>query len=141
MIERCYDVKNNHYPLYGALGVTVCKRWLCFENFLADLPLLEGYDNDKLSRGELHLDKDIKGDSTFYSPETCILTSPSENVKEMNERVKQKQFKAIRIFDGHEEVFNSQAEFAKQLGVNQSNVGHCLSGKQKTIRGYKLQYI
>ncbi|UUV45974.1 hypothetical protein [Bacillus phage vB_BanS-Thrax1] len=93
MIERCYDENNNHYNTYGAKGIKVCERWLCFEYFLQDFKNLQGYDYDKLQNGELHLDKDIIGDRKIYSPENCILTSPYENVKEMNDRrrkIKQK---------------------------------------------------
>lgn len=37
MISRCTDPKNNRYYRYGARGITVCKRWLVYENFLADM--------------------------------------------------------------------------------------------------------
>lgn len=37
MISRCFDSWNASYPFYGARGITVCERWLYFENFLADM--------------------------------------------------------------------------------------------------------
>lgn len=37
MLERCQNPKNNRFNDYGARGITVCKRWLKFENFLADM--------------------------------------------------------------------------------------------------------
>lgn len=37
MIQRCTNPKNHKYPNYGARGITVCERWLTFENFLADV--------------------------------------------------------------------------------------------------------
>lgn len=141
MIERCYDVNNNHYYTYGGKGVSVCDKWLCFEYFLNDLEQLEGYDKEKLMKGELHLDKDIIGTGLLYSPETCILTSVSENVKEMNQRIKQKKFKAIRISDGYEEIIENQTEFAIRLGVNQSNISKCLKGEQKSCKGYKFELL
>jgi hypothetical protein len=27
MIRRCYDLKDNSYPFYGARGITVCGLW------------------------------------------------------------------------------------------------------------------
>ena len=33
MIKRCYDMKSKDYKYYGALGITVSERWMCFENF------------------------------------------------------------------------------------------------------------
>jgi len=37
MIRRCTDPKNNRYYLYGARNIKVCKRWLRFEQFIADM--------------------------------------------------------------------------------------------------------
>ena len=37
MKARCNNPKNSHYVHYGAVGVKVCERWICFENFLADM--------------------------------------------------------------------------------------------------------
>jgi hypothetical protein len=35
--ERCLNQGNRQYPAYGGRGITVCDRWLKFENFLADM--------------------------------------------------------------------------------------------------------
>lgn len=38
MKARCYQEGNNRFHAYGAIGVTVCERWLhSFSNFLADM--------------------------------------------------------------------------------------------------------
>jgi len=37
MIQRCTNPRNSRWEWYGARGITVCKRWLQFENFLADM--------------------------------------------------------------------------------------------------------
>lgn len=37
MKQRCYDVNFIHYRHYGGRGIRVCKRWLKFENFIADM--------------------------------------------------------------------------------------------------------
>lgn len=37
IIQRCNNPKSTSYPHYGARGITVCERWLKFENFLADM--------------------------------------------------------------------------------------------------------
>lgn len=139
MIDRCYDINNNHYNTYGGKGIKVYDRWLCFEFFYEDLKQLKGYDEEKMKNGELYLDKDIIGDRKMYSPENCILTSNEENLKEMNKRTKQRWFKATRIIDGYEEICNNQSEFARK--INDSNVSNCLRGVQKTCRGWKFEYI
>lgn len=141
MIDRCYDPNNNHYNTYGGKGIKVCDRWLCFEFFYEDLKKLKGYDKQKMENGELYLDKDIIGDRKIYSPENCILTSNEENVKEMNKRIKQYKFKAIRLSDGFEEIVENQIEFAKKLRVNQSNISKCLKGEQKTCKGYIFKHL
>lgn len=37
MHARCYDPTNNRYYRYGARGITVCKRWWDFRNFVEDV--------------------------------------------------------------------------------------------------------
>jgi len=37
MKGRCLNPKNPNFKRYGARGITVCERWLKFENFLADM--------------------------------------------------------------------------------------------------------
>ncbi len=53
MIGRCTNPKHIAYPWYGARGITVCKRWRTFANFLADMgerpkgTTLDRKDNEK----------------------------------------------------------------------------------------------
>jgi len=37
MKSRCYNPKHNSYSIYGGKGVTVCDRWMTFENFVEDM--------------------------------------------------------------------------------------------------------
>lgn len=37
MKARCTKPHNKDYPRYGGRGITVCERWMVFENFLADM--------------------------------------------------------------------------------------------------------
>jgi len=37
MVARCTNPNNDHYHRYGGRGITVCERWLEFENFYADM--------------------------------------------------------------------------------------------------------
>ena len=52
MIQRCRNPKSPDWKNYGARGITVCDRWLTFENFLADMGepppglTIERRDND-----------------------------------------------------------------------------------------------
>src|SRR5882672_264654 len=52
MKERCHNPKHPKYHRYGGRGITVCRHWLRFENFLSDMGLpppgltLDRKDND-----------------------------------------------------------------------------------------------
>jgi hypothetical protein len=37
MRARCYNPRVDRYPRYGGRGITVCKRWMKFEKFAADM--------------------------------------------------------------------------------------------------------
>ena len=59
-LARCYNPNCSEYKYYGAIGVIVCVKWLCFEYFLQDLPLIPGYElwkNSTIPR-EYQLEKD-----------------------------------------------------------------------------------
>lgn len=52
MRRRCTDPNHPYWALYGGRGIKVCRRWLKFENFLADMGMkpegltLDRIDND-----------------------------------------------------------------------------------------------
>lgn len=85
MINRCYNINNNRYNDYGAKGVIVCDRWLCFEYFEIDAVNLPGYQ-DMINNPNIkyNIDKDIlqqgiSYNQKIYSPETCIWIPMSIN--------------------------------------------------------------
>lgn len=85
MIHRCYDKNYISYSRYGAKGVRVCDKWLCFEYFLEDLPLIDGYDNWIKNPTLYHIDKDYKQrglgyECKIYSLETCCFLQASDNI-------------------------------------------------------------
>jgi hypothetical protein len=53
MKGRCFRPKDANYKYYGGRGITVCDRWLKFEDFLVDVGIrpagttLDRIDNDK----------------------------------------------------------------------------------------------
>ena len=52
MKQRCFNPNTDNYKYYGKRGITICERWMVFENFLADMGerpegmTLDRIDND-----------------------------------------------------------------------------------------------
>ena len=65
IIQRCTNPNNKNYNTYGGAGITVCDRWLMFDNFVTDmLPAFQ--DGLTLER---------KNNQLGYSPENCCWAS------------------------------------------------------------------
>lgn len=61
MKGRCYDKNNPRYSHYGERGITVCKRWHEFKNFLADM----GEPEPGMTLERVRVNEG-------YSPDNCI---------------------------------------------------------------------
>lgn len=70
MIERCTNKKKDTYKHYGGLGVSVCDRWMKFENFLEDMG--ERPDGKTLDRINVK-----KG----YLKDNCKWSTPTEQMR------------------------------------------------------------
>jgi hypothetical protein len=67
MIDRCTNPNGTRFPDYGARGITVCERWLKFENFVDDMGLRpQGKTLDRIDNA--------KG----YGPDNCRWATPKE---------------------------------------------------------------
>lgn len=50
MKGRCFNSNSKEYANYGARGITVCKRWMVFVNFLKDMgPRPAGSQIDRIN--------------------------------------------------------------------------------------------
>lgn len=60
MKQRCTNPDRKDYPRYGGRGITVCDRWMLYQNFLEDMGVMpEGLTLDRVDG------------SLGYSPENC----------------------------------------------------------------------
>ena len=72
MIQRCSNPRNKSYDRYGGRGIKVCRRWLKFKNFLADMGIRpEGHT---LGR---------KNNNGGYSLANCRWETAKEQAKNM----------------------------------------------------------
>jgi hypothetical protein len=71
MKGRCLNPKDQDYRHYGGRGITVCERWMKFENFLADM-------------GErpagLQIDRYPNNDGN-YEPSNCRWATKKQNAR------------------------------------------------------------
>ncbi|MCX8289125.1 hypothetical protein [Enterobacter pseudoroggenkampii] len=82
ILERCYSEKKlSLFPSYR--GCTISERWQNYQNFISDIPSLEGYDMWLDPANKYQLDKDIKfPGNKIYSVATCKFVSDTENSKD-----------------------------------------------------------
>lgn len=80
MIQRCTNPLNGRWKDYGGRGIKICKRWLTFENFLADM-------GQRPSR-DLSLDR-YPNPNGNYEPKNCRWATRKEqqNNSRFNRRI------------------------------------------------------
>lgn len=71
MKTRCLDPGSKDYPRYGARGISICARWMTFENFLQDMGARP--DGTSLDRWP--------NQSGNYEPGNCRWATPAEQTR------------------------------------------------------------
>ena len=139
MIERCYGTNSKD----SYKNCFVCDRWLCFVNFLEDIPLIDNYelwlDNPKQ---HIALDKDLKQPNSeikFYSLETCTFTTIQDNTSESSSRQDQKcrmkTIYGINIYDDTKIEFESIKAAENYFNVSHGTIRHAIN-KERPCKDY-----
>lgn len=103
MRHRCLNPLNREYKRYGARGITVCERWMKFENFKADMG--EKPDGSSLER------IDVNGP---YEPGNCKWATPLE------QRLNQRPGTLTEVAIGGET--KPLRHWAREIGIDERTV-------------------
>lgn len=106
MKRRCFDMGHKSYPRYGGRGITICERWMKFENFLADM----GIRPKNLSLDRI----DNNGN---YTPENCKWSSAKEQARNRS---------STRMISCGGEV-KTLTEWAESIGFSKESLHRRLS--------------
>ena len=167
MFYRCYNEdfhktkKGKHY-----IGCAVCDRWLTLSNFVEDVRIIDGYDEERFINGELELDKDKKNDTDTkgYSMNYCTWLPKPENLslahkgKHLSEETKQKMSensaknmkgkfgsdnptsKKVAQYNKKTleliKIWDSMRDVERELGIPHGNISKCCQGKLKSAGGF-----
>lgn len=144
MITRCYNEKAlNNEPTYK--NCKVCERWLCFANFLEDLPQIEGYEL-WVNNNNYELDKDMKQQGLQYKVyclDNCCFIKQEENAYENSSRSCIHTKKKVMVTNkesGESIIFNSTKECSKHFGFSDGYVS-MLCRHKRTNKKYFFEYV
>ncbi len=105
MIQRCTNPNNKQWSDYGARGVSVCREWRQFSNFLASMSLRPS-DNHTLER--------VNNDSG-YGPGNCIWAPRTTQAR--NKRAYRKKASAPAGVDPRD-----NGKFRARIRVNRKSI-------------------
>ena len=119
---RCSNPSNKRFPYYGGRGIKVCKRWMVFENFLADMGIPEQWQSiDRI---------DNNGD---YEPGNCRWVDHKTQCRNRRNNV-------IIEHDGEKLHL---CDFAKRLNTHPSTLHNRIKklGVAEAIRGFSASKL
>ena len=135
MLDRCYK-PTIYQKCYE--DVSICERWLNFQNFCEDLEEIPGYKEWKQANNYA-LDKDgIKIGNKCYCKEYCqfiycgdntILSNTSKSIYEATDPNNNKFY------------FRNQRLFADKHNLNRRGISSVVSGDQKTHKNWKFRRL
>lgn len=115
MKERCLNDQHPDYADYGGRGITICKRWLAFLNFLEDMG--DAPVGTTLER------KNVDGN---YEPDNCIWASSATQARNRRNNILTEDL--VREIHGRVEHGESRESVANRLGISYSTVAKVITG-------------
>ena len=101
MIRRCTDPKNVNYKNYGGRGITVCTKWLNFEDFHEDM-------GDRIKG--MYLDR--KNNDVGYCKDNCKWSTKKE----------QNNNKRTNVNITYKGKTQNLTQWAEELGINRNTL-------------------
>ena len=130
MKRRCLNKNVSNYKNYGGRGITVCDRWLKFENFKEDM--YEEYLRHTYKFGEKDTTIERINNDGNYDPFNCKWATRLEQMKNQ----KQNRFFIAVCPDGGVYWCKNRSCFARKFNLNNSCLRDCIVGRQKTHKGW-----
>lgn len=116
MRQRCFNPRSKDFKHYGGRGISVCKRWARFENFLKDMG----------PRPSLHHSIERRDNGKDYRPSNCYWATRKEQGRNTRS-VKLNLEKVAEIRSLCEYGFD-QRQIAKWAGVAPQTVSGIFCG-------------
>jgi len=114
MWDRCRNTKSKAYKNYGGRGITVCKRWLRFDQFIADVG----------KKPTLAHTLERKNNEGMYRPSNCRWATKQEQ---------QNNTRTNRLLTFNNET-KTVAQWSRETGVNVNTLYGRLHRGWSTLR-------
>ncbi len=117
MRSRCLKKSNSAYPDYGSRGISICKRWASFRNFLQDMGNRPGprYALERINN------------SIGYRPSNCRwATFTEQNRNRRNVKLSPAKARKVRRLAAAGE---NSLVIATMLGVNRGTINKIIRGE------------
>jgi hypothetical protein len=124
MLRRCTNPSSADWPRYGGRGITVCRRWHRFEDFLADM----GSCPDRLTLDRINNEGNYEpGNCRWATREQQTLNRRSNGgERHANAKLTVDDVFSIRLMARYGATYRS---IASAFGVSHANVGYIVRGE------------
>lgn len=136
MINRCTKPKHVAFKYYGGRGISVCRRWLTFQNFLDDMgPRIDGTTIDRVNN------------NGNYEPGNCRWATDAEQRANRSSATGKKRpymyrpVEQLTINGQLIAVHESVVAASLSTSIIPGSISQVCLGKRKTAGGYKWNHI